>query len=68
MGVRFHRSIPIFPGVRLNLSKSGLSLSIGGAPFTVNVSERGEQVTTSAPGTGWSWIKRFGSGKSDRSS
>ena len=68
MGMRFHRSITIFPGVRLNISKSGISVSIGGAPFTFNAGERGEQVTTSVPGTGWSWIKRVGGGKSDRSS
>ena len=68
MGIRFHRSIPIFPGVRLNISKSGFSLSIGGAPFTFNIGQRGEQVTTSLPGTGLSWIKRFGGGRSDRSS
>ena len=66
MGVRFHRSITIFPGVRLNLSKSGVSLSIGSAPFTFNIGKRGEQVTTSLPGTGLSWIKRFGGGRSDR--
>ena len=65
MGMRFHRSIPIFPGVRLNFSKAGMSVSIGGAPFTFNFGKRGEQVTTSIPGTGWSWIKRFGGGKSD---
>ncbi len=67
MGMRFHQSIPIFPGVRLNISKSGISISIGGAPFTFNFGNRGEQVTTSIPGTGWSWIKRLG-GKTDRPS
>ena len=69
MGTRYHRSIQILPGVRLNLSKSGMSISIGGAPFTFNFGERGKQITASLPGTGWSWIKRFngrGSGR-DRS-
>ena len=59
MGVRYHRSIRILPGVRLNFSKSGMSLSIGAAPFTINIGEGGGQVTASLPGTGWSWIKRF---------
>ena len=41
MSWRFRQSFKIIPGVRLNLSKSGLSASIGGAPFTVNVGPRG---------------------------
>lgn len=30
MGFRFYRRIRIFPGLRMNLSKSGISTSIGG--------------------------------------
>jgi len=41
MSWRFRRSFKVIPGVRLNLSKSGVSCSIGGAPFTVNVGPRG---------------------------
>ena len=59
MGVRYHRSIRLLPGVHLNFSKSGMSLSIGGAPFTFNIGERGKRTTASLPGTGWSWIKRL---------
>jgi hypothetical protein len=34
IGLRFHRGIRLLPGVRLNLSKSGFSISVGthGAP------------------------------------
>jgi hypothetical protein len=41
MGWRFRKSFTVIPGLKLNLSKSGLSASIGGAPFTLNVGPRG---------------------------
>ena len=41
MGWRFRHSFKVIPGVRLNLSKTGLSASIGGGPFTMNVGPRG---------------------------
>ncbi|WP_321854661.1 DUF4236 domain-containing protein [Paraburkholderia tropica] len=49
MGWGFRKSIKIAPGVRLNLSKSGVSTSIGGKGFTYNTRGR---VTASIPGTG----------------
>lgn len=49
MGWGFRKSIKIAPGVRLNVSKSGVSTSIGGKGFTYN--SRG-RVTASVPGTG----------------
>jgi hypothetical protein len=52
---RFRRSVRLFPGVRLNFSKSGISASIGGAPFTLNVGSRGLMSTASIPGTGISF-------------
>jgi hypothetical protein len=60
MGWRFRHSFKIIPGVRLNLSKSGLSCSIGGAPLTLNVGPRGVYGTASVPGTGISYRQRFG--------
>src|SRR2546423_1678140 len=65
MGWRFRRSFKVIPGVRLNLSRSGLSCSIGGAPVTMNVGPRGVQTTVSIPGTGISVRKRI-SGQSRR--
>jgi hypothetical protein len=61
MGWRFRKSFRIIPGLRLNLSRSGLSASIGGAPFTVNVGPRGVMGTASIPGTGISYRQHFGS-------
>lgn len=55
MSWRFRQSFTVIPGLRLNLSKSGLSASIGGAPFTLNVGPRGITETASIPGTGLSY-------------
>lgn len=55
MGLRFHKSFSVLPGVRVNISKSGLSLSIGGAPMTINFRKGGSRMTTSVPGTGISY-------------
>ena len=59
MGWRFRHSFKIIPGVRLNLSKSGLSCSVGGAPFTFNVGPHGAFATASIPGTGISYRQRL---------
>jgi len=52
MSFRFWRRVKIAPGVTLNLSKSGGSLSFGprGAKFTVG--SRGKRATMGIPGTG----------------
>jgi hypothetical protein len=55
MGFRFRRSFKIMPGVRLNVSKSGVSTSIGTRGATVNFSERGTKTTVGIPGTGLSY-------------
>lgn len=55
MGFRFRKSIRLLPGVRLNLSKSGVSTSIGRRGATVNLSERGARGTVGLPGTGLSY-------------
>ncbi|MGD9802466.1 MAG: DUF4236 domain-containing protein [Hyphomicrobiaceae bacterium] len=56
MGLRFQRRIRIFPGVYINLSKSGISASVGGKGATVNVGSTGRKmVTVGVPGTGLSY-------------
>lgn len=60
MGFRFSKSIRIARGVRINLSKSGPSVSIGGKGLTANASRKGVRTTASVPGTGFSWSKLFG--------
>lgn len=59
MSWRFRQSFKIIPGLKLNLSRSGLSASIGGAPFTVNVGPRGVYGTASIPGTGIQFRQRL---------
>lgn len=53
MGLRFHKSFQILPGVRLNLNKNSISVSTGIKGFRKTFSTNGK-VTTSVgiPGTG----------------
>ena len=55
MPFRFRRSIRIAPGLRLNLSRRGLSASVGGREGHVSVGTRGTRATASLPGTGISY-------------
>lgn len=59
MGFRFRKSIKILPGIRLNLSRSGVSASVGRGGATVNVSKRGARGTVGAPGTGLSYSENL---------
>jgi hypothetical protein len=53
--MRFHRSIKIFPGLRLNLSKSGLGLTAGVRGLKVGIDAKGRSyVNAGIPGTGLS--------------
>ena len=56
--LRFRRSIRIGPGLRVNLSKSGVSTSIGrrGAWFTMG--PRGTRSTVGLPGSGLSYTEQ----------
>ena len=56
MGFRFYRSRRILPGVRANLSKSGLSATVGIRGANVNISTKGKRYTVGLPGTGLSHI------------
>lgn len=55
MGLRFRHSFQLFPGVRLNLSGSGISASFGVPGGTLNISPRGARSTVGIPGTGVSF-------------
>lgn len=59
MGIRFTRRITIFPGVRLNFSKSGVSLSVGPRGSSVTFGKRGIFGNLGIPGTGLSYRKRL---------
>lgn len=52
---RFRKSIKLFPGVKINLSKSGVSTSVGVPGATVNLKPgRSTRITNGIPGTGLS--------------
>lgn len=55
MGLRFRQSFRLFPGVHLNLSKSGVSVSLGVAGATLNLGPQGVRSTVGVPGTGLSY-------------
>jgi Protein of unknown function (DUF4236) len=65
--LRFRRTIRLFPGVHLNISKSGVSLSLGGPGATINFNKEGTQTTLGLPGSGLNyrgdrtkWSQEFG--------
>lgn len=63
MGFRFWRRIKIAPGVTLNLSKSGGSLSVGPRGARVTVGARGRRATVGIPGTGLFYSSRLDAGR-----
>ena len=52
MPVRFRRSFTLFPGVKVNVSKTGMSITVGRKGFHLNFSKRGVRQTTGLPGSG----------------
>ncbi|GAB6066899.1 hypothetical protein JCM13664_02170 [Methylothermus subterraneus] len=53
MHLRFQRRIPIVPGfLYLNLTKTGISLSVGRPGFWLTFGRGGVRVTAGLPGTG----------------
>ena len=55
MGLRYRKQIKLLPGVKLNISKSGVSTSVGRPGATMNVSRRGTRATVGIPGSGLSY-------------
>ena len=58
MGFRFRRSVKVLPGVRLNISPTGISTTVGVRGATVNFGAKGTTVTVGIPGTGVSYSER----------
>ena len=55
MTLRFYRRVSLVPGLRVNLSKGGASLSIGHRGAWYTVGPRGRRVSVGLPGTGLFW-------------
>ncbi|WP_028636924.1 DUF4236 domain-containing protein [Nocardioides sp. URHA0032] len=69
MGFRYSKSIKVLPGVRMNVSKSGIGYSAGvrGARITRSATGRTYR-TLSLPGTGLSHVQMIGGGRSQSGS
>lgn len=59
MGFRFKKVIQIAPGVKLNISKSGISTSLGPNGATMNIGKNGVKGTLGIPGSGLSYQKQL---------
>ena len=68
MGLYWRRSTKILPGVRINWSKSGPSISIGPKGAKVNVGKRGTYVSGGIPGTGLYYRQKVGRGSKSNGS
>jgi len=60
VGLRYFRRVKLLPGLTMNLSKSGPSLSLGVRGAHVTVGHRGVRRTVGIPGTGLFYTSRSG--------
>jgi hypothetical protein len=63
MGLRFYRRVRLFPGVRINLSRSGISTSIGVRGAHVTIGHGKVRETVGIPGTGLSYTETQSTGR-----
>lgn len=69
MGLRFRKSIKIAPGVKLNIGKKSMGVSLGGKRGGLSFNTRsGARARISLPETGLSYSTKLNSGRSKRSS
>jgi hypothetical protein len=57
MTLRFHRRISLLKGLRINLSKSGASVSVGHRGAWITLGPKGRRMTVGLPGTGIYWTE-----------
>jgi hypothetical protein len=58
MSLRFRRSVRLFPGVRLNFSRSGVSTTVGVRGASMTLGGQGAHVNVGLPGSGLSYRTR----------
>jgi len=58
MPLRFSRRVSLIPGLRMNLSKSGPSLSVGHRGTWFTVGPRSGRATVGLPGSGLYWTEK----------
>ena len=66
MSMRFRKSIKLAPGLRLNVSKSGTSWSVGPRGASVSFGNRGAFASAGIPGTGLSFREKLGASSTAR--
>lgn len=59
MGLRFRRTVKLLPGVRLNLSRSGVSTTVGVRGASVTAGKQGTYANVGLPGSGVSYRTRI---------
>lgn len=52
MGLRIHKRIKVAPGLTLNLSKNGHSVTVGGGGVSANIKKGKVSGTVGVPGSG----------------
>src|SRR5512138_3130205 len=52
MPVRIRKTFKLFPGVKVNMSKGGVSFTVGTKGYHLNFSKRGVRQTVGLPGSG----------------
>src|SRR5262249_12224771 len=60
VGLRFYRRVKVLPGVSVNVSKSGPSVSFGGLGGHVTIGRNGVTRSVGIPGTGIYYTSRQG--------
>lgn len=63
MGLRFRKSFRLAPGIKINLAKTGPSLSLGERGAMLNIGHGRKKATIGIPGTGLSYQRQFGYGR-----
>jgi hypothetical protein len=66
MGLRFRKRIKIAPGVYINLSKSGISTTLGKSGASVNISKKGTRGAIGLPSTGLSYSSQLSKSATSR--
>ena len=59
MSIRFYKRVSIIPGLRVNLSRSGASVSVGHRGAWVTMGSKGTRATVGLPGSGLFWTEHY---------
>ena len=66
MSWSFRKRVKIIPGIHLNVSKSGISTTIGVRGANINIGKKGTYLNTGIPGTGISHRQKISGGNQNK--